>query len=67
MIQRGEIYSVFLEDHLFGGELGNSTSGDIPLLEVFVELSNKVQVCSQDYSPSCVDNIFMEGGSPSEG
>ena len=31
---RGGICSVLLEDHLFGGEPGNSSSSDVPLLEV---------------------------------
>ena len=58
---------VFFEDHPFGGEPSNSSSGDISLLEVFIELSNEVRVCSQGYSPGCVNGIFMEGGGPSEG
>ena len=67
MIQRGGICSVLFEDHLFGGEPGDGSSGDVSLLEVFIELSNEVQVHSQGYSPGCVNGVFMEGGGPSEG
>ena len=67
LVQRGGICSVFLEDHLFGGEPSNSSSGDVSLFEVFIELHNEVQVHSQGYSSGCIDGIFTEGSSLSEG
>ena len=46
LVQRGGIHLVFLENHPFGSEPSNSGSGDISLLEVFIELHNEIRVCS---------------------
>ena len=42
LIQRRGVCLVFLENHLLGGEPSDSSSGDVSLLEVFIELHNKV-------------------------
>ena len=67
LIQRRGVCSVFLEDHPLGGKPGDSSSGDVPLFEVFAKLHNKIWICSQGYGSSCVNSIFTEGSSPGEG
>ena len=49
LIQRRGVCLVFLEDHSLGGEPSDSSFGDISLFEVFIELCNKVWVCSYGY------------------
>ena len=46
LVQGGRVSLVFLEDHLFGGKPGNGGPSNVPLLEVFIELGDKVWVSS---------------------
>ena len=46
LVQGGRVGSVLFEDHSFGCEPGNSSSGDIPLFKVLVEFDNEVHIGS---------------------
>ena len=46
LIQRRGVCSVFLEDHLLGGEPSNSGSSIVSLFKVFIEFGDKVCVSS---------------------
>ena len=44
LVQRGGVSSIFLEDHSLGCKPGDSSPGNVPLFEVFVELGNEVHI-----------------------
>ena len=44
LVQGGRVGSVLFEDHSFGCEPGNSSSGDVPLFKVFIEFGNEVHI-----------------------
>ena len=44
LVQGRRVCLVLFEDHLFGCEPGDSSSGDISLFKVLVELGNKVHI-----------------------
>ena len=46
LVQGRRVGSVLFEDHSFGCEPGNSSSGDIPLFKVLVEFDNEVHIGS---------------------
>ena len=46
LVQRGRVSSIFLEDHSLGCKPGDSSPGNVPLFEVFVELGNEVHIGS---------------------
>ena len=46
LVQGGRVGSIFLEDHSLGRKPGNSSSGNVPLFEVLIELGNEVHIGS---------------------
>ena len=44
LVQGRRVGSVLFEDHSFGCEPGDSSSGDIPLFKVLVEFGNEVHI-----------------------
>ena len=44
LVQGRRVGSVLFEDHSFGCEPGDSSSGDIPLFKVLIEFGNEVHI-----------------------
>ena len=67
LIERRGVCSVFLEDHLLGGEPSNSGSSIVSLFKVFIEFHDKIWVHSQGHCFGCINSIFTEHSGPGEG